>query len=126
MTRILQRLKTGEDFGAVAREVSKGPSAADGGDLGWLRRGTIQKALEDAAFALKDGQLSGLVRAGPGLHVVKVEERRVGGREVVRGREGGDPQRGSSRSRSAALPSAVIAELRRDALIEVKLPELQQ
>jgi peptidyl-prolyl cis-trans isomerase SurA len=64
--KVLQRLKGGEDFAAVARQVSKGPSAEDGGDLGWLRRGTIQKALEDAAFALKPGQISGLVRAGPG------------------------------------------------------------
>ena len=77
--KVLARLRAGEDFAKVARQVSKGPSAADGGDLGWLRRGTVQKALEDVAFKLETGHVSGLVRAGPGLHVIKVEERRTGG-----------------------------------------------
>jgi peptidyl-prolyl cis-trans isomerase SurA len=122
--RVLQRLKTGEDFAKVAREVSKGPSAEDGGDLGWLRRGTIQKALEDAAFALKDGQFSGLVRAGPGLHVVKVEARRRGGersfedaKEEIRARLM-DEQVATTRQQ-------YLDELRRGAAIEVKLPELR-
>ncbi|HSD21412.1 MAG TPA: peptidylprolyl isomerase [Anaeromyxobacter sp.] len=125
MTRILQRLKTGEDFGAVAREVSKGPSAAEGGDLGWLRRGTIEKALEDAAFSLKPGQLSQPVRAGPGLHVFKVEERRVAGAKSF------DDAKEEIRShlieaQAGTYRQQLIAELRRDALIEPKLPELQK
>jgi peptidyl-prolyl cis-trans isomerase SurA len=122
--KVLQRLKTGEDFGKVAREVSKGPSAEDGGDLGWLRRGTIQKALEDAAFALKDGQISGLVRAGPGLHVLKVDGRRRGGersfedaKEEIRTRLL-DEQVAQTRQQ-------YLEELRRSAAIEVKIPELR-
>jgi peptidyl-prolyl cis-trans isomerase SurA len=122
--KVLQRLRTGEDFAAVAREVSKGPSAQDGGDLGWLRRGTIQKALDDAAFALADGQFSGLVRAGPALHVVKVEARRVGGarsfedvKEEIRGRLL-EEQVGQTRQQ-------FLDELRRDAVVDVKIPELK-
>jgi peptidyl-prolyl cis-trans isomerase SurA len=122
--KVLQRLRTGEDFAKVAREVSKGPSAPDGGDLGWLRRGTIQKALEDAAFALKDGQISGLVRAGPGLHILKVEERRRGGersfedaKEEIRTRLL-DEQVAQTRQQ-------YLEELRRGAAIEVKIPELR-
>ena len=122
--KVLQRLRTGEEFAKLAREVSKGPSAQDGGDLGWLRRGTIQKALEDAAFALKDGQISGLVRAGPGLHVVKVDGRRTGGersfeeaKEEIRARLT-DEQVGATRQQ-------VLDELRRAAVIEVRIPELR-
>jgi peptidyl-prolyl cis-trans isomerase SurA len=122
--KVLQRLKSGESFAKVAREVSKGPSAPDGGDLGWLRRGTIQKALEDAAFSLKDGQVSGLVRAGPGLHVVKVEARRRGGaksfedaKEEIRAQLF-DEQVGSARKQ-------YLEELRRDAVVDVKIPELR-
>ncbi len=122
--RVLQRLRTGEDFEKVAREVSKGPSAADGGDIGWLRRGTIQKELEDAAFALKDGQISAPVRAGPGLHVLKVEGRRLGGarsfeeaQEEIRNRLY-EEQVGTYRQQ-------YIDELRKSALIEVKIPELR-
>ena len=123
--RVLQRLKTGEDFAKVAKEVSKGPSAEDGGDLGWLRRGTIQKALEDAAFTLKDGQFSGLVHAGPGLHIVKVEGRRVAGarsfddaKEEIRNRLL-EEQVGATRQQ-------VLDELRKAAVVDVKLPELQR
>ena len=122
--RVLQRLRTGEDFAKVAREVSKGPSAGDGGDIGWLRRGTVQKQLEDAAFALKDGHISPVVRVGPGLHVVKVETRRVGGgktfeeaQEEIRARLY-EEQVGSYRQ-------AYIEELKKAALIDVKLPELK-
>jgi peptidyl-prolyl cis-trans isomerase SurA len=122
--RVLQRVRTGEDFEKVARAVSKGPSAEEGGDIGWLRRGTIQKQLEDAAFALKDGQVSGLVRAGPGLHVLKVEGRRRGGarsfeeaQEEIRNRLY-EEQVGTYRQQ-------YIDELRKAALIEVKIPELR-
>lgn len=122
--RALQRLKTGEDFAAVARQVSRGPSADDGGDLGWVRRGTVQKALEDAAFALRDGQISELVRVGQGLHVLRVEGRRRGGartfeqaKEEIRTRL--LDEQGESYRRQ------YVAELRRDALIEIRIPELQ-
>jgi peptidyl-prolyl cis-trans isomerase SurA len=122
--KVLQRLKAGEDFAKVARAVSKGPSAEDGGDLGWLRRGTIQKALEDVAFALEDGKVSGLVRAGAGLHVVRVEGRRLGGarsfedaKEEIRNRLL-EEQVGQTRAQ-------VIEELRKGAVVEVKLPELR-
>jgi peptidyl-prolyl cis-trans isomerase SurA len=122
--KVLQRLKTGEDFAKVAKEVSKGPSAADGGDLGWLRRGTIQKQLEDAAFQLKDGELSPLVRAGPGFHIVKVEGRRTGGgrtyedaAEEIRVRLY-DDQAGASRAQ-------YLEQLKKDAHVEVKIPELR-
>lgn len=122
--KVLQRLKTGEDFGKVARAVSKGPSAQDGGDLGWLRRGTIQKALEDAAFSLKDGQISGLVRAGPGLHVVKVEARRTGGaRKFEEAKE--DIRARLMEEQVGATRQQYLDELRRGAAIDVKIPELR-
>jgi peptidyl-prolyl cis-trans isomerase SurA len=122
--RVLQRLERGEDFGKVAREVSRGPSAEDGGELGWLRRGTIQRQLEEAAFSLRVGQVSGLVRAGPGVHIVQVEERRKGvGRSFADTKE-------SIRDRlvdeqAEGYRQQYVAELRRDALIETRLAELQ-
>jgi peptidyl-prolyl cis-trans isomerase SurA len=125
MTRILQRLKTGEDFGAVARELSKGPSAPEGGDLGWLRRGTIDKPLEDAAFALNPGQLSQPVRSGPGLHVFKVEERRIAGEKSFEDAKE-EIRAHLLEAQAGTYRQQLIAELRRDALVEAKLPELQK
>jgi peptidyl-prolyl cis-trans isomerase SurA len=122
--KVLQRLASGEDFATVAREASKGPGAAEGGDLGWLRRGVVQKALEDAAFSLKQGQVSGLVRAGPGLHIVKIEERRQGGaksfeqaKEELRDR--------LSNEQLETYRGQYLEELKRDALVELRLPELK-
>ena len=122
--KVLQRLAAGEDFAAVAREISKGPGAQDGGDLGWLRRGVVQKALEDAAFALKPGQVSALVRAGPGIHVLKLEERRMGGAKSF------DEAKEELRERLTneqldGYKQQYLDELRRDALVDVKLPELK-
>ncbi len=122
--RILQRLKVGEDFAKVAREASKGPSAPDGGDLGWLRRGTIQPDFEDAAFALETGRFSGLVRVGAGLHVIKVEERRRGGAQTFE--EAKDEIRTRlMEEQGEGYRQQFVAELRRDALVDVKLAELK-
>ncbi|HET9553485.1 MAG TPA: peptidylprolyl isomerase [Anaeromyxobacteraceae bacterium] len=122
--KVLQRLAAGEDFAALAKEVSKGPGAEDGGDLGWLRRGTIQKALEDVAFGLADGQVSRLVRAGPGLHLFKVEGRRRGGAKTFdQAKE--EIRDLLSQEQTASYRDQYVAELKRDAVIEVNLPELK-
>ncbi len=122
--KVLERLRAGEDFAKVAREVSKGPSAADGGDLGWLRRGTIQKSLEDVAFKLEPGQISGLVHAGPGVHILKVEERRVGGGKKYED-VADEIKNRLFEEQVGTYRQQYIDELKRDALVEVKMPELK-
>lgn len=69
--------KPGVDFAALAKARSEGPSAADGGDLGFFRRGVMVPAFEKVAFALKTGEVSEPVRTNFGWHVLKVEERRA-------------------------------------------------
>jgi len=64
-----------EEFATRAREISQGPSAAKGGDLGWFRRGDMVPAFEQAAFALKPGETSGVVQTPFGLHIIRVVER---------------------------------------------------
>ncbi len=69
---ILQRLKRGEDFDRVARETSIAPEAERGGDLGFFGRGALPEVLEEAAFRLKPGEISAVIRSPFGFHIVKV------------------------------------------------------
>jgi len=70
------RLKKGDDFAKVAKEVSEGPSAKKGGDLGFFKRGQMVKPFEEAAFAMKPGQTSGIVRTRFGFHIIKVTDKK--------------------------------------------------
>jgi len=73
----LSRVKAGETFALVAREMSEGPTAKQGGDLGYFRRGLMLPAIEQAAFALNPGEVSPVIRTSSGFHIVLVEDRRA-------------------------------------------------
>jgi len=73
---VLKRLKSGEDFAKVAKEMSKDPGS-EGGDLGWFTKERMVPAFADAAFKLKDGQLSDPVKSQFGWHIIQVEGRRT-------------------------------------------------
>ncbi|MGB8507118.1 MAG: peptidylprolyl isomerase [Pyrinomonadaceae bacterium] len=75
---LIKRARAGEDFGALAKEFSTDPGSRNaGGDLGWFGRGQMVKPFEDAAFALKVGEVSGIVESQFGYHIIKLDERRT-------------------------------------------------
>jgi peptidyl-prolyl cis-trans isomerase C len=74
--KALARLKAGEDFAALAREVSRDPSATQGGDLGFLRREQLQPSVAGAVFAMAPGETTAApVRTPIGWCIVRVEEK---------------------------------------------------
>jgi parvulin-like peptidyl-prolyl isomerase len=76
---ILKRARAGEDFAALAKQYSDDPGSKDkGGDLGWFGRGQMDKQFEDAAFALKDNQISDIVETRYGYHIIQVTGHRMG------------------------------------------------
>ncbi len=75
---VLEKVNKGEDFAKLATEYSSDPgSKADGGKLGYFSKGMMVKEFEDAAFALKKGEVSQPVKSKFGWHVIKVEDRRT-------------------------------------------------
>ncbi|MFC1486284.1 peptidylprolyl isomerase [Thermoproteota archaeon] len=68
---VLERLKKGEKFSAIAKNVSLCPSKKRGGDLGTFGRGQMVKEFEKAAFALDKGKISGRVKTQFGYHIIK-------------------------------------------------------
>jgi peptidyl-prolyl cis-trans isomerase D len=78
----IRRARAGEDFAKLARELSQDrPSAANGGDLGYVAKGEMVPAFEEALFKLKKGELSPEpVRTPFGYHAIKVTDIKEGGR----------------------------------------------
>ncbi len=74
---LIERLNRGEDFVTLAKEKSEGPSGRNGGDLGYFSKGRMVKSFEEAAFALKPGEISEPVKSSFGWHIIKVEDRRM-------------------------------------------------
>ncbi|MEC9201566.1 MAG: peptidylprolyl isomerase [Pseudomonadota bacterium] len=74
---VIKRLEKGEDFAALAGELSLGPSASRGGNLGYFLAEEMVQAFSDAAFALQPGELSAPVETEFGWHVIRLEDRRV-------------------------------------------------
>lgn len=75
---VIGHIDAGKKFEDAAKEFSTGPSAANGGDLGFFKRGDMVKPFSDAAFALKAGDVTPLpVKTRFGWHVIKVEDRRT-------------------------------------------------
>ena len=74
-----EQIQKGAAFDEVAKKSSDGPSAAQGGDLGYFKRGTLSKDLEDRTFAMKAGDVTEVIRTKQGLVILKVTEHQQAG-----------------------------------------------
>lgn len=82
MTKILNEAKAGEiDFAKLAKKYSEGPTAANGGYLGFFRKGQMVPEFEKAVFSMAPGDVSDIVKTQFGYHIIKVEER-IKGSEI--------------------------------------------
>lgn len=73
---ILKNVKKGQDFSALAREQSDGPTRSSGGDLGYLRSGQLEKRFENAIDALKPGETTDIIDTDAGFHLFKVTDKK--------------------------------------------------
>jgi len=76
---LLKQIKAGANFEDVAKKESQGPSAAQGGDLGFFERGKLAKQLEDITFGMKKDDVSNVIRTKQGFVILKVTEHQNAG-----------------------------------------------
>lgn len=75
LLNIRQRIIDGENFATLAVLYSEGPSATRGGDIGWASRSELDPAYTKAAFGLKKGQVSKIVKSSFGYHLIQLIDR---------------------------------------------------
>ncbi len=118
---VIERLKKGEKFEDVAKEVSLDGSKDYGGDLGYFTAAEMVPAFSKAAFALQPGEISGPVETKYGWHIIKVEDRKAGGPQPY--------DKVKAAIRLVLLRKQVqdkLEELRKTAKIEVLDPDLKK
>jgi len=76
---ILDLARNGEDFAALAKEHSEGPSASAGGELGFFEQGRMVKPFDEAVFSMKQGEISDLVKTEFGYHIIMLEDIQLAG-----------------------------------------------
>jgi peptidyl-prolyl cis-trans isomerase SurA len=76
---LLKQIKAGANFDEIAKKESQGPSASQGGDLGYFKRGTLAKQLEDLTFGMQKGQVSDPIRTKQGFVILKVTDHQTAG-----------------------------------------------
>ncbi len=117
---IIEQLKGGGDFAAIAKEKSEDKgSGANGGELGWFAKDVMVKEFADAAFAMQPNDISQVpVKSQFGYHVIKLEERRTQPAPTL------DSQREQIRAElSEETVQALVKDLRKEANVELIGPD---
>jgi len=115
----LQKARSGEKFDELATKYSDGSTAKDGGELGFFPRGQMLKEIEDAAFKLRRGQVSDIIRTKFGFVIIKVEEKHEAGiqkMEVVMN----DIRDQLFGTKAQPAVAEYLTKLRKQSFIEVK------
>jgi peptidyl-prolyl cis-trans isomerase SurA len=116
---LLEQMHKGAAFDETAKKNSDGPTAAQGGDLGYFKRGVLAKELEDKTFAMKPGDVSDVIRTKQGFVLLKVVEHQQAGVPPLSQIE---PRVQDAIYMSKLQPAlrAYLQKLREDAYIDIK------
>ena len=121
MERLRERLANGEDFAELARLYSQDGSAGKGGDLGWVSAGDTVPEFERAMNALKDNEISPVVKTSFGMHLIQVLERRT--RDVSEERKRAVARQALRERKLEENYQDWLRQLRDRAYVEIRLEE---
>ena len=117
---ILAKIKAGEDFGDIAYKMSEDPYRVKGGDIGYMHKGRMLAEIEEAAFKLKVGEVSDIVKVENAWFIIKLEDKKP--EHVIAFEEiKGQLKKELEKNRIQELKEAWITDLRAKAKIEVLL-----
>lgn len=117
---VLEKAKTGEDFGKLAEKYSLGPVAVKGGDLGFRDRKTLRKEYGDLAFSMKKDEIQGPIKSEDGYHIIKLTDRRDAGTVPFE-----DAKKRIVNEYALKLTEEKIADLRKAASISIDSAEVK-
>jgi len=118
---LLDQIKKDAKFDDVAKKDSDGPTAAQGGDLGYFKRGALAKELEDKTFAMKPGDVSDVTRTKQGFIILKVTEHHEAGVPPLSQIEARIQDAVYMQKLQPALRE-YLTKLREEAFIDIKAP----
>ncbi len=81
--QLIAQLQKGAPFAAVARQFSNSPSAANGGDVGWIATGEMPPEVDRVLESLRPGQLSPAIPVKDGVYIIHLRDRRAGGASIL-------------------------------------------
>jgi peptidyl-prolyl cis-trans isomerase SurA len=116
---VYKQLQAGAKFADLAKKFSNGPTAANGGDLEYFKRGVLSKELEDKVFAMKPGQYTEPVRTNQGFVILEVTEYQPAGIPPLKDIQDQVHQRIYMEKMQPALRE-YLTKLREDAYIDIK------
>jgi peptidyl-prolyl cis-trans isomerase SurA len=116
---VLDQIHKGGKFADLAKKYSDGPSAKDGGDLSYFKRGTLSKELEDKVFALKAGDVTDVIRTKQGYVILQASEHQTAGIPTMKEVE---PRIQDALYMQKLQPAlrAFLTTLREEAFIDIK------
>jgi peptidyl-prolyl cis-trans isomerase SurA len=115
-TQLVAQIKQGAPFASVARQFSALPTAANGGDAGWLNSGDIQPTLENVLATMRPGQISDPVPLGNGVYILQLRDKHAGiGATLVSLKQAAVRIPATASPEQIAAATAKLDALRRDA-----------
>ena len=121
--RLHARIRAGESLADLAREYSEGPEAENGGEVGWITKGTLDKTLDKALFSLAPGDLSSVTKGPSGYHIFEIVSRRPAGfqafSEVI-----GDIEQALNEQKRESFCRKWLQNLRTDIRVKINQKEM--